>query len=231
MPLTDLRKIALLRSLSPRELKRVHAITRTREYPAGAMIIQKHEAALDMFLVLSGRIKIFSYSSARKRKTFAYLGPGDFFGELAVIVGRMRSASAQAVETSRVLIVPKAELKRLLLSDADLCFGVLKSVSARLMRATEEIESLLFRNVLGRVAKTLQDLGKSCGREGKDGLLLEQRYTHQELADLVGTTREPLSRALAMLRRADLVDASRGRILIRDPEKLAGLIDTSLQQG
>lgn len=220
MSYARLRKIALLRGLPDRELKRVHAIATTQDFPSGSLIFSKSDSAEAMFLVLGGRVKIFCYSSARKRKTFAYLGPGEFFGEMAIISDKGRTASAQAVEPTRLMIIHKKDFKRLLLSDAKLCYALLQAVSERLRRADEEIESLLFRNILGRVSKTLFDLCQASGRKVSGGVQLKDRYTHQELADLVGTTREPLSRALGILRRADVVDARKGLILIRDPQKL-----------
>jgi len=225
----SLKKIPLFRNLRASDLNRVRAIAKVQEFSPGSIIINKTEKAQHMFLVLSGRVKIFCYSNARKRKTFAYLGAGEFFGEMAVIVDKDRSAYVEAVDACRLIIIRKADFRSLLTSDARLCFNLLKAVSERLRRADEEIESLLFRNILGRVAKLINDLAKGRGsKRFRDGLLLRQKYTHQELADLIGTTREPLSRALAMLRRADLVDSQNGLIHIIDPKKLQNLIHTSV---
>lgn len=224
-----LKKIPLLKNLGPSELKRVRSIAKEQQFGAGSIIIRKAEKAQHMFMVLSGRVKIFCYSNARKRKTFAYLGPGDFFGEMAVIVDTDRSASVEAVEDCRLLIIRKPDFRKLILADSKLCFNLLKAVSDRLRRADEEIENLLFRNILGRVAKTMHDLSKGRGSKPfKTGVILKLKYTHQELADLVGTTREPLSRALAMLRRAELVEPHKGFFYIADPKKLQALIHTSV---
>ena len=85
----------------------------------------------------------------------------------------------------------------------------------------------MFRNVLGRVAKTLRDLTKAVSR-GDAPVDLPRRYTHQDLADMIGTTREPLSRALATLRRAGLVDSGEGRITVLSPLKLDAIISASV---
>ncbi len=220
-------RFPLLRSLRPKDLKRIMAFTKMRDFPKGSQIFTKSESADHMFVVLGGRVKIYSQSNTRKRKTFAYLGPGDFFGEMAVLLDHVRSASAQAVADSSLLMIHRRDFHRFLLSDPDVTFQLLKTVSDRLRRADEEIENLLFRNILGRVSKALYDLAGRCGRRFRKGLILDERYTHQELADLVGTTREPLSRALAMLRRADLVGTAEGRIFIPYPKKLESLIRSS----
>jgi CRP/FNR family transcriptional regulator, cyclic AMP receptor protein len=218
-----LKNVPFLSALPKKDLERIYKIAKTREFRPGEPIFTKAEAAEHMFVVLSGRVKIFTHSSGKKRKTFAYLLPGEFFGEMALLEGKTRSASAQAVDPSRILLIGKAEFKRLLISDPDLTYYLLRTVSERLRRANEEIEDLLFRNILGRVSKALFDLGRRHGKAEGPSVTLGDKYTHQELADLVGTTREPLTRALSTLRRANLIDVRDGRYLIKDAAKLGAL--------
>jgi CRP-like cAMP-binding protein len=169
-------------------------------------------------------VKIFSDSSGRKKKTFAYLGAGDFFGEMALIEGGTRTASATAVEDSRLLVIRKRDFQGLLERDPALVRYLLKAVCARLRHANEEIEGLLFRNVLGRVAKAVLGLARRSGEAWNGGLAFKQRYTQQELAEYVGTTREPLTRAISSLRRAGLVAMTAdGRYAVPDAAKLAAL--------
>jgi len=226
---TQLKNFALLAKLPPAELKRIHALSKELSFKAGQMIFQKSESGAQMFVVLEGRIKIFSRSGWKKRKTFAYLEKGDFFGEMAVIEDKARSAAAMAVSPSKLLLIPKKDFKKLLMSDAKLIFDLLKAVSDRLRKANEEIESLLFRNILGRVAKTLFDVAGAKKRRGSGPIIIKQRYTHQDLADLVGTTREPLSRALAILRKGEFVSTKDGLIVLPDPNRLEALIHNTVR--
>lgn len=219
-----LKKIPFLSALSPAHLREVYRLGREVELLPGEPVFSKKEDADAAFVVLSGRIKIFSRSFAKKSKTFAYLKQGEFFGEMALVEGVARTASASAVEPSRLLVIRKNDFKRLLAKDHNLAYYLLKTVCERLRLANEEIESLLFRNILGRVAKTMLDLGKRSGAgDARGGLLLKERYTQQELADVVGTTREPLTRALSSLRRAGLIIHREGRYAIPDPVKLGAL--------
>ncbi|MBI5629581.1 MAG: Crp/Fnr family transcriptional regulator [Elusimicrobia bacterium] len=217
-----LRKIPFLSVLSPKELKKVRQIGNIHEYAPGERVFSQTESADQMFVVLSGQVKIFAASNGKKRKTFTYLQAGDFFGEMALLEGKTRSASAEAVQASKLLTIKKGDFHRLLCSDHQLTIYLLRAFSERLRKADEEIEGLLFRNVLGRVSKTLCDLSQK-GESFKSGRLLRQHYTQQELADLVGTTREPLTRALSALRRADLVEVHAGRYFIKNPQKLSAL--------
>jgi CRP-like cAMP-binding protein len=220
--LSMLRKIPFLGQLKPKDLREVHKISKIREYGPGEIIFTKAQSANQMFVVLSGRIKIFTHSGGKKRKTFAYLEPGDFFGEMALLEGKSRSASAEAVSYSRLLVITNTEFRKLLMNDPELTMYLMKTVCARLRKANEAIEGMMFRNILGRVAQALTELGRR-GRKIRGGIELNEHYTQQELADLVGTTREPLTRALSTLRRVQLIESSDGRYFIKDPVKLGAI--------
>lgn len=224
MSIALLRRSTLLRSLPSTALKRVLRFAQWRDFEEGTDVFSKADQASHLFIVSEGRVKIFSASSGKKRKTFAYLGPGKIFGEMALLDGRERSASAQAVENSRLLLINKKDFKAMLHRDPKLALHLLRTLSDRLRRANEEIEGLMFRNVLGRVSKTLMTLAEQGGQKFRGGLLLGDRYTHQELADLVGTTREPLSRALAALKRAELIQIRHGQLFLRNPRKMRELV-------
>jgi CRP-like cAMP-binding protein len=222
MELKLLRKIPFLATLSQANLKRIYKIAVAREYGEGQAIFTKSEPADSLFIVISGRVKIFTRSSSKKRKTFAYLNRGDFFGEMALIEDQPRSASAEAVTPSRLLMIRKSDFKKTLMSDPKLMFYLLQIMCARMRRANAEIEGLLFQNILGRVSKALTTLCRDGERSGR-GVLLAEKFTQQELADLIGTTREPLTRALSALRRAELIDVRQGRYFIKDTDRLSAL--------
>ena len=218
-----LKKIPFLSALSPKHLSEVYRLAEELSFTPRQSVFAKRQDADAMYIVLSGRIKIYTNSQSKKKKTFAYLKEGEFFGEMALVEGTTRTASAQAVEPSHLLVIRKNNFQKLLTHDPKLCLYLLQTVSARLRRANEEIEGLLFRNILGRVAKAMLELAERAGETHNGGRLFKEHFTQQELADLVGTTREPLTRALSSLRRAGLIAMHQGRYSIPSPEKLAGL--------
>ena len=218
-----LKKIPFLSALSAKHLNEVFRLAEEMSLGTRQSVFAKRQDSDAMYIVLSGRIKIFTNSASKKRKTFAYLKEGEFFGEMSLLEGTTRSAAAQAVEPSRLLVIRKKDFQRLLAQDPKLALYLLQTVCERLRRANEEIEGLLFRNILGRVAKAMLELGRRSGETYGTALILKERFTQQELADVVGTTREPLTRALSSLRRAGLVEQHEGRYTIPAPDKLAGL--------
>lgn len=223
LPMELLRGIPFFKTIKKADLKRLADLSNIREFPKKAIIFTKAEVGEHMFVVVSGRIKIYIHSAARKRKTFAYLTKGAFFGEMALLGGDTRSASAQAVVDSKLLLIKKKDFDALLKKDWDMTYYLLRAVCARLRRSNEEVENLLFRNILGRVSKTLWDLAQDGGKAIDGGILLSTPFIHQELADLVGTTREPLARAISTLRKAKLLEVRDGRFFIKDPKRFEGL--------
>ncbi|MFI5363536.1 MAG: Crp/Fnr family transcriptional regulator [Elusimicrobiota bacterium] len=225
---TLLKRIPFLSALAPAHLRQVYRLAREVELKARQPVFAKREDADAMFIVLSGRVKIFTDSGGKKRKTFAYLKEGEFFGEMALVEDLPRTASAQAVAPTRLLLIRKKDFQRLLTRNPRVALYLLKTVCARLRRANQDLEGMLFRNILGRVAKVMLDQAQRSGEAcNEGGLALKERFTQQELADLVGTTREPLTRALASLRRAGLVGVTPdGRYSVPEPLKLAGLCST-----
>lgn len=220
-----LKTIPFLSALSPAHLREVYRLAREIDLAPGESLFTKRQDADAMFIVLSGRIKIFTDSAGKKRKTFAYLTEGEFFGEMALVEELPRTASATAVEASRLMLIYKKDFQRLLARDPKLSLYLLRTLCARLRHANEEIEGMLFRNILGRVAKVVLELAQRSGEPWNGGgRALKQKFTQQELADLVGTTREPLICALSSLRRAGLVATTGdGRYAVPEPSKLAGL--------
>lgn len=215
--------VSFLKRLPGRDLKRVIRIAKVQAFPKGEYIFKQEESGNHLFVVLTGLVKIFFTSTGRRRKTLAMLQSGDFFGEMALLDGKVRSASAMAVKPSKVMVIHKKDFKRLLMKDPDLTFVVLRTLCDRLRKADEQIRSLIFKNVHGRVVKTLVDMAAE-GKSEDGGVLLPTPMTRQELAEIVGTTREPVTRSLGMLRRAGLIDYREKNILIKDLERMKGLV-------
>lgn len=218
-----LRKIALFRSLKPAEINALAKSVQVRSFPKKALIFGKGDRGKHLYIVLSGRVKISSHSKAKMGATFAYLRRGDFFGDMAMLSTQPRSAHATAVDDTELLLLPKRDFTRLLSTNVPFSSDLVHILSERLRRANKQLEALLFQNILGRLSRMLYDLAVNKGQKMKNGILIGADYSRQELADLIGTTREPLSRALTVLRRAQLVRLQEDGIFLPDIAKLAML--------
>ncbi len=177
-------------------------------------------------MLVSGRVKIYT-SAGAKSKTFALLDPGDFFGEMALLGEPTRSASARAILDTELLVLQRKDFFRFLKDDATLTLTVLQTLCSRLRRADKEIEMLTFQNVIGRTALTLTELETKYGKpHAGGGVLIDADITQQELADLIGTAREMVTRVLTKFRKISAIafDKSSGKIVVVNREKLKNCI-------
>jgi CRP/FNR family transcriptional regulator len=215
-----LRRVPIFKGLSAKDLKALSRVLDRREAAKGEIIFAKGSPGDTFFIVAEGVVKIFSTSPVGKVKTFAYLGPGDFFGEMALLVADARSASAMAVGPVTLFFIRRQDFQKLFRQGSRLAFTLLMALCERLRWADREIESLSFNSVLGRLARILLDLSARYGRPGAGGTRIELDVSHQELADMTGTAREMVTRLLNRFARLDCLDLSGKRIVVTAPEKL-----------
>ncbi len=138
-------------------------ISTVQAFRSGESIFEENTPGNKLYIVLSGRVKIFAMAG-RKKKTLAYLEKGEFFGEMALLDMQSRSASSIAVEHTELLEVRQNDFRRLLVAHPDISLRIMKTLSRRLRQADKEIEALTFGDVLGRIASTLLRLALSTGR-------------------------------------------------------------------
>ena len=152
-----LKQVSFFSGLNNGELNKVLAIAAVKKYAPGQMVFAKEDLGNNFFIVKSGRIKIFTTVGSDKKKTFAFLKKGDFFGEMSLLGGKIRSASAQAADESELFVIPKKNFKRLILENPDFTLKLLHILVERLNKCDKEIESMLFHNILGRLADAILD--------------------------------------------------------------------------
>ncbi len=213
-----LRKVPFFRGLTQSEINQVLAIAGLKRYAPGHIIFAKQDLGNNFFIVKSGRIKIFTTVGSEKKKTFAYLKKGDFFGEMSLLGGKVRSASAQAVEESELFVISKKNFKNLILENADFTLKLMHTLVERLNKCDKEIESMLFHNILGRLAEAILELSKD-----KHSKPVKMAMGQSELAQYLGTTRVPVCRAINTLKRSGVIDYRRGELIILDQARLRSI--------
>jgi len=215
MTVTILKQVPFFSGLNNAELNKVLSIAGVKNYAPGQMVFAKEDLGNNFFIVKSGRIKIFTTVGSDKKKTFAFLKKGDFFGEMSLLGGKTRSASAQAAESSELFVIPKKNFKKLILENPDFTLKLLHTLTDRLNKADKEIESMLFHNILGRLADAILELSKD-----KHTKPIKMAIDQNELAQYLGTTRVPVCRAINTLKRSGVIDYHRGELIILNSERL-----------
>jgi CRP-like cAMP-binding protein len=207
-------------ALPPADVAKLLLRTRCSRAPAGKVLFQKDDPGDGLYGVLSGRIAFTVDSADGKKLTLNVLGPGEFFGEIALLDGKGRSAAAAARDDSELLLIPRQEFLSFVRERPDMMLHIMAVVCGRLRRSTEYIADAAFLDLPKRLAKQIVVLLDLPGASPGTGL----RVSHAELASMLGASRERVSRLLAAWGDKGILEQGRGRLVVRDPRALAQLV-------
>jgi CRP/FNR family cyclic AMP-dependent transcriptional regulator len=205
-----LSQVPLLAGLDPETLGALVAQANMRSYRASTVIMEKGDDASALYVVLSGRVRVFSADDKGKEYVLNELGPGDYLGELALIDDDCtRTASAMTLVPSRFLVIPKASFQAFLTSRPSAALHLLKALAARVRKLTEEVERLALCDVYGRLVDTL-----AARAVEEDGRFITDALTQRDLAALVGASREMISRIFKDLKAGGYISLDGKRVVI-----------------
>jgi CRP/FNR family transcriptional regulator, cyclic AMP receptor protein len=175
------------------------------------------------YLVRSGDLRVTREHPDGRAIALATLGPGDIFGELAMLDGQARSASVETLTDSSLLALGAADFRRLLGEHSQISVKLVAALTRRLRETNERVARQSFQTVPSRVAGVLTQLiAEEAAPDGRSGVTI--RMTQADLAQLAGTSRESVSRFLATLERAGVVRVGRGRVTVVEPRRLRAYI-------
>ena len=202
--------------LSEAELQAVAPHGVARAYPKGAVVVSEGDRTDSLYVILEGRVKVYASDQDGHEVVFVTQGPGEYFGEL-VLDGGPRSASVITLEKSRLLVVPMTELRQLIAEKPEFALNMMKKLIGRVRELTATVKSLALLDVYGRVSRLLIELAEQKG----EALVIDGRYTQQDLASRVGASREMVGRVLKDLTDGGYLSMQRKRIVIvrRPPER------------
>jgi CRP/FNR family cyclic AMP-dependent transcriptional regulator len=204
---------------APAEIRKLLSRTTVRRVASRRLVFQQDDSGSGLYGILSGRIAFTVDSPQGKKLTLNVLGPGEFFGEIALLDGKGRTASAQAMEATELLFIGRQEFLAFVRDRPEILFHVIALLCARLRRSTDYMADTAFLGLSRRLAKLLALAGAQRQAAGAT-----VRISHAELASLLAVSRERVSRQLAMWSGAGIVGQLRGRITIRDPKALEHVV-------
>jgi CRP-like cAMP-binding protein len=214
-----LRTVPLFAGLQPNALNGLAAQMRRRTFRRGTMIFHKDQAGDALYVIESGRVRIFLPTESGTELTVEVSGTGDVFGELSLLDGRPRSASAEALEDTIAFTLTRDEFKAHLTATPQLAVALIELLSNRLRHVTEYAESLAYLDVHARLARTLLEMAERYGVK-RDGIEIDFDLTQADLATMVGATRERVNRALAAFRSQGLLELRGRKIALLDTTRL-----------
>src|SRR5688500_16208954 len=212
-----LRTVPIFSELSEADIASLGRLTSRRACPKDTVVFFENEEGDSFFIILDGRIKVTILGDDGREVILSMLGPGDFFGEMALLDNEPRSATAIAVEESELLSLHRTDFQTVLTENRSITTALIKILPARLRRATHQISTLALLDVYGRVARVIVDMAREEGRRLRDGRIAFRRATHQEIANRIGTTRETVTRMLKDLERQGLIHVE-GKEIVVEPD-------------
>ncbi|WP_338825293.1 Anaerobic regulatory protein [Moorella humiferrea] len=215
-----LRQVPVFADLSPEELQHIASLALVRRYRKNMYIFMQGEPGDAIYFVKKGAIKLFQVLEDGREKILHFVREGEIFAEVLLFEGGPYPATAETLEDSEVGIIRNADMERLLSRHGEMAVKIIKVMSRRLRRAQEHIRDLALKGAYGRLASTLLQLAKDYGTPRGDGVTIELNLSQQELASLIGTSRETVARILSDFKRLGAVGVERQRITILSPQKL-----------
>lgn len=220
-----LQKAALFADLSETEMKFLAERAVPRQFTPGELIFGEGDACPGLFVIESGRIRIFKSSPSGREQVLAMDGPGSSVAELPVFDGGKYPASAAAVEPSTLLFISKQDFHSVCLLHPQVALKVLRVVGRRLRGLVGIIEELSFTTVRSRLISMILRLARQSGQKTPEGILVPLPASNQELAAHIGTVRELVSRNMSRLQAEGLIRLDGRNLLIPDAEKLRAHLD------
>ena len=216
----------LLRHLRPQELCSLAASAILARHRAQATIFQKGDPGGSMMAVVSGRVKICTYSADGKELVLNIIDRGGLFGEIAVLDGQPRSADAVAIEDSELLVLERNRLMPFLTANPEIATRLIAVLCQRLRQTSEALEDALLRDAPSRVARGLLRLAGTFGKDEAGGLRLDIKLSQQQIGNLIGISRESVNKYLVDWSRAGCLAINHGFITITDKAALETLSET-----
>jgi CRP/FNR family cyclic AMP-dependent transcriptional regulator len=209
----SIENVDLFDGLMPEEIQLLRDTSVVREFAKNTVLIHEGDVADSLYVVESGRVKVYCSDKGGKDFVLNILEYGDYFGELALLDDDKRSASVRAMEVSKVRIIYKEDFKAILDLHPNITRILNKNLTRRIRKLTNDVKSLALQDVYGRVVKVLTSLAQPAEEDGS--MRIDEKLTQQEIADRVGSSREMVARILKDLTIGEYIDVDGRHIVIK----------------
>lgn len=219
--LWHIQQCDLFALLPPEQFALLERSARMRRYARGEPVYLPSDASSSIFLLAEGRIKLASITPDGKQAILAFVEAGELFGEMSLLAQAQREEFAEAMTTATVVQVTRDAFERVMHETPRLALGVTKLIGLRRQRIERRLRSLLFRSNRDRLIQFLLELAERYGKPTSEGIYLAIPLSHQEIASVIGSTRETVTHLLGELQLARLLKVARQKIVVRDLPRLA----------
>jgi len=216
----SLRRVSLFAGLDDASWQSLRSRLKESDFARGAVIFAEGDSGGELHVILSGKVKISRAAADGRENLLAVLGPGDLFGELSLFNPGPRTANAAAVTDVQLATFAHDDLRPVIVEQPDIAAELLRVLAERLRQTNDAMADLVFTDVPGRVAKALLSLAERFGETDGDGVRVHHDLTQEELAQLVGASRETVNKALSDFASRGWLRVDARAVVLMDVERL-----------
>jgi len=218
-----LRGIPLFSDIEDDALAKIARLGVRKKYKKGTVILMEEEAGMALFVIIAGKVKIVRTDDTGREVILSILSESDFFGEMAILDGLARSASAVAISKTELFMIHRQDFLKLLHDHPLVAIALLREMTMRLRKADTQIKSLSLKDAAGRVANVILQLADDVGTIRKGRVEIDELPLQQDLANMAGTSRETISRTMHMFVKKGHLELQGNKLIIKDYEKFKSL--------
>ncbi len=217
---TYLKQVNIFQGLSDEEIQELAAVARRRMFRAGEVIFHRDDPGQILYVIKEGKVKICLTSPDGQEISLVVFGKGQHFGEFALLDGLPRSADAIALEKVECYTLQRSDFHNAIIKNPKIAIQIMEVLCERLRKTDRQVEDLIFLDVYGRVAKKLLELAETHGVKVANGTLIDMRLTQQEIASMVGASRESVNKVLGYFTDKGYINTEKQRITLQRVEDL-----------
>ena len=208
------KQVSIFADLPEEDIRALTSVAKRRTFRAGEVIFHRDDPGQVLYMIKEGKVKICIISPDGQEISLAVLGKGEYFGEFALLDGLPRSTDAVTLEKVECYTLQRSDFHNAILKNPKIAILVLEALTKRLRNTDQMVEDLIFLDVYGRVAKKLLELADAHGVKVEDGVRIDVRLTQQELASMVGASRESVNKVMGYFTDKDFISTDKHRITL-----------------
>ncbi|RCW50506.1 MULTISPECIES: Crp/Fnr family transcriptional regulator [unclassified Halanaerobium] len=221
-----LKELTVFARLDPEELRLICEKSYAKIYKKGEVIFFENDSVKKLYMLINGKVKLTMLSEEGKEKVLTILQEGDIFGEISLFDEDPHPLTAETLDDARLLIIPWKDMENIILERPSLAIKIIEALSKKTRLLTSQVRELVFQDAAGRLASLLARLSDDFGREVDQGTVIDLVLTHQELANLIGSSRVTVTKLINRFIDDGIIKIVKRKIIITDHEKLGDKLQT-----
>lgn len=221
-----LKDLIVFQNLDQDELELLCKNSYAKLYEKGEIIFFENDSVKKLYFLVNGKVKLSMLSAEGKEKVLTILQEGDIFGELSLFDEDPHPLTAEVMDDARLLIIPWNEMEKMIIDRPSLAIKIIEALSKKTRLLTSQVRELVFQDAAGRLASLLSRLADDFGREIEQGTVIDLVLTHQEIANLIGSSRVTVTKLINKFIDDGMITIKKRKIIIIDFESLGERLQT-----